>query len=183
MFISSAMAATEDAAHGAAKSGGAFPPFDATTYASQLFWLAITFGIFYWLMSKMLIPRLSNILEMRQARIAADLDKANEYKEQADEAIAAYEQALAEAKSNANEIATKARDKAKAEAEAERTKVEEALAGKLADAEKRISEVRASAMAEVGTIAEDVTGSIMDQLIGAKVTKADLAKAIDKPAR
>lgn len=179
MFISTAIAATTEAAeHG---GGGSFPPFDSSTFASQLFWLAITFGIFYWLMGKVLAPRISDILETRQSRIADDIDKAHEFKEQADNAIAAYEQELATAKANANEIATKARDKAKAEAEAERASVEAELAEKLATSEAQIAKTRASAMAEVGTIAEETTAAILDQLIGAKATKADLAKAIKAP--
>lgn len=178
MFISSAMAATTDAAQGAAEAGGVFPPFDSSTYASQLFWLAISFGVFYWLMNKILVPRIGGILETRQSRIAEDLAKAQELKDDTDNAMAAYEQELATAKANANEIGTKARDKAKAEAEAEQARIEADLADKMKAAETRISEVRTSAMAEVGTIAKDATGSIIEQLIGAKVTAADLKKVI-----
>lgn len=178
MFISTAMAATTDAAHGAGDAAGVFPPFDSSTFASQLFWLALTFGVFYWLMNKILVPRIGGILETRQSRIAEDLAKAQELKDDADAALAAYEQELANAKANANEIGTKARDKAKAEAEAEQSRVEAELADKMAQAETRIAQVRASAMAEVGTIASDATGSILEQLIGAKATAADLKKAL-----
>jgi F0F1-type ATP synthase membrane subunit b/b' len=75
-------------------------------------------------MSRVIVPRIGGILETRQDRIAQDLDKAHELKAEADAAIAAYEQELAEAKATANEIGNKARDAAKAAAEAERQKVE-----------------------------------------------------------
>lgn len=175
MFISTAMAATTE---GAAEASGVFPPFDSSTYASQLFWLAVSFGVFYWLMNKVLVPRIGGILETRQSRIAEDLAKAQELKSEADNAIAAYEQELATAKANANEIGAKARDKAKAEADAEQAKIEADLAAKLDAAEARIQDVRTAAMAEVGTIAKDATGTILEQLIGAKVTAADLKKVI-----
>lgn len=182
MFITQALAAAaEVAAEGAEAAehgGGSFPPFDSSTYASQLFWLAITFGIFYWLVKSTLVPRIGSILETRQDRIAQDLDKARELKEEADAAEAAYEQELATAKANANEIAQKARDKAKAEAEAERHKVEASLNEKLEKSEARIAEVRASAMKEVDVIAEDTTTVIMQELLGIKATKAEVAKAI-----
>jgi F-type H+-transporting ATPase subunit b len=187
MFVTKAFA--QEAAHGAAEvahgaadaahgGGGAFPPFDASTYPSQLFWLALTFGFLLWFMSKVIVPRIGGILETRQDRIAQDLDKAHELKGEADAAIAAYEQELAEAKASANEIAGKARDAAKAAAEAERQKVETALNKKLSDAEARIASIRDKAMADVGAIAGETTEAIVKQMIGGTVTKAEITKAL-----
>ena len=152
--------------------------FDSSTFASQLFWLALTFGFLLWFMSKVIVPRIGGILETRQDRIAQDLDKAHELKGEADAAIAAYEQELAEAKSSANEIAGKARDAAKAAAEAERHKVETALNKKLSEAETRIAAIRDKAMADVGAIAGDTTEAIVKQMIGGTVTKAEITKAL-----
>ncbi len=160
------------------ESSGTFPPFDSSTFASQLFWLVITFGLFYYLMSKIALPRISDILETRSDRIAQDLDEANRLKEESDAAIAAYEQELAEARSRAHGIAQEARDSAKAELDAKRAGVETELAGKIADAEKRIADVRTTAMQEVGTIAEDTAGAIVSQLVGGRVTKAEIASAL-----
>ena len=61
--------------------GAGFPPFDATTYSSQILWLAITFGAFYWIMKNVAVPRISGILEDREDRIAGDLSEANRLKE------------------------------------------------------------------------------------------------------
>ena len=47
---------SETGAHGGEAAGGVFPPFDSSTFASQLLWLAITFGLFYLLMSKVIVP-------------------------------------------------------------------------------------------------------------------------------
>lgn len=181
MFITNAYAAS--AAEGAAEHGGAFPPFDSSTYASQLFWLAVTFGFFFWFMSKVIVPRIGSILETRQDRIAQDLDKARELRDEADASIAAYEQELVEARNKANEIGQKARDKANAEASAERQKVEAELASKLADAEARIFDIRTKAMSEVGSIAEDTASELFAKLMGSNVTKADLSKAVSAAGR
>lgn len=183
MFVTKAFAQeAAEAAHGAAEAAhgaeGAFPPFDASTYPSQLFWLALTFGFLFWFMSKIIVPRIGGILEMRQDRIAQDLDKAHELKSEADEAIAAYEQELAEAKASANEIGNKARDAAKAAAETERQKIEKKLGEQLAEAEKRIADIRDKAMADLGEIATETTQAVVSQLIGASVTKAEVTKAL-----
>lgn len=177
MFIATAFAAEEAGAHG--ESAG-FPPFDASTFPSQLLWLAITFGLFYIFLKKVVLPRIGNILEVRRDRIASDLDQAARMKDEADAAIAAYEQELADARARAGSIGQEARDAAKAGAEAERKKVEADLDAKLASAEGRIASIKAGALRDVGTIAEDTAAAIVQELVGAKVDKAAVAEAVRK---
>ncbi|GAA4183424.1 F0F1 ATP synthase subunit B [Shinella granuli] len=169
-------------AHGDEHATGVFPPFDQTTFASQLLWLAITFGLFYLLMSKVVIPRIGGILETRHDRIAQDLDEASRLKAEADAAIASYEQDLASARAKGNAIASTARDEAKAKADAERAKIEASLQDKIAGAEARIAEIKAKALADVGAIAEETTAALVEQLIGAKATKAEIASAVKTAA-
>lgn len=161
---------------------GTFPPFDPATFASQIFWLAITFGLFYLFLKRVVMPRLAGIFETRSSRITQDLDQANRLKEEADAAVAAYEQELAEAKANANGIGQKARDAAKADAEASRKKIEGELDARLAEAESRIASIKASAMKDVGAIAESTAGAILEQLVG-KSDKAAVAAAVKSAAR
>ncbi len=174
MFISQALAATEEASG----TPGVFPPFDPASFASQLLWLTLTFGVFYMIMSRVIIPRLSGILEVRSDRITRDLDETQRLKAEADAALAAYEHELAEAKKNAHSIAMESTEKAKAESSAAREKVEAELAEKMAEAEARIAEIKAKAMSEVGTIANDTTSVIVKDLIGGKLTNAEITKAV-----
>jgi len=160
------------------EAGGSFPPFDTSTYPSQLLWLAITFGLFYLFLKKVVLPRIAGILEVRSDRIAQDLDQAARMKDEADAAIAAYEQELASAKARANAIGQEARDGAKAEAEAERKQVEASLDRKLADAEGRIALIKDAAMRDVGTIAEETAGSIVELLVGSKPEKPAVSAAV-----
>lgn len=155
-----------------------FPPFDSTTFGSQLLWLAITFGLLYYLMSKIALPRIASILEERNDRVADDLAEAEKLKQETDEALAAYEQALAEAKQNAHGIAQEARDKSKDEIEAARSKIEADLETKMAEAESRIAAVKSEAMTEVDAIARETAGALVDLLIG-KSDKAGVSKAVD----
>ncbi len=158
--------------------GGNFPPFDSSTFPSQLLWLAIAFGLFYYLMAKVALPRIAGILEDREDRIAGDMAEADRLKRETDEAIAAYEQALAEARLKANSIAAATRDKLDADVAAKREAAEEGLAGKLAEAEERIASIKAAALEEVGTIASETAEAVVTSLIGGKVTKTELSKAI-----
>ncbi|MGF0537095.1 F0F1 ATP synthase subunit B [Agrobacterium sp. ES01] len=187
MFVTPAFAqetAVEDhntetgVAHEQGHGGGAFPPFDQTTFPSQLLWLVITFGLFYMLMQKVIVPRVGGILESRHDRIAQDLDEAARLKSEADAAIETYERELTQAKAKGNEIASTARAAAKAKADAERTALEAELNAKLAAAEANIGEIKTKALAEVDEIASETVSAIVEQLIGAKATKADVKSAL-----
>lgn len=166
-------------AHGAEHgASGVFPPFDQSTYASQVLWLAITFGLFYLLMQKVIVPRVGGILENRHGRIAQDLDEAARLKSEADAAVETYEKELAAARAKAGSIGAAARDAAKAKADTDRAAIEAGLAEKLAAAEKRIAGIKEQAFADVGAIAEETATAIVDQLVGAKVKDTDVKAAI-----
>jgi len=155
-----------------------FPPFDFATFPSQILWLAITFGIFYLVMKRVIVPRVGSILEDRHDRIAQDLDEAERLRSEADEAVAAYERELAQARSEARSISAAAAEKARAEADAEREQLEAELAGKLAEANERIQAVREEALKEVGAIAQETTTEIVTHLIGGRVAKGDVEAAV-----
>ena len=155
-----------------------FPPFDHTTFASQLLWLVITFGIFYMIMQKVLVPRVGGILESRHSRLAQDIDEAGRLKAEADAAVETYEGELAAARAKANEIGTAARESAKLKAEADRKAVEASLADKLKAAEARIGEIKSKAFADVGAIAEETASAVVEQLIGSAAAQADVAAAV-----
>lgn len=163
----------EEGAH-----GGTFPPFDSSTYPSQILWLAITFGLFYLFLKRVVLPRIGSTLEVRHDRIASDLDQASRLKEEADAAVAAYEQELAEARRKSAAIAQEARDNAKAEAEAERASITKALEAKLAEAETHIEEIKRKALADVDSIAEETAAEIVQQLTGNQVSKETVTAAV-----
>lgn len=171
MFVSQALAATGEAEAG-------FPPFDPTFYPSQILWLAITFGLFYWFLKKVILPRIGGIIEVREDRIGQDLDQAARLKTEADAALAAYEQELADAKAKANGIGQDARDAAKAQAEAERKQAEAANDAKLHEAEARIALIKDAAMRDVGRIAEDTAAAIVQELVGGSADKSKVAAAV-----
>jgi F-type H+-transporting ATPase subunit b len=157
---------------------GAFPPFDSSTFASQLVWLVITFVLLYALMAKVALPRVGSIIAQRQNRIDDDLAQANAFKAQSDAALAAYEKALADARARAQAMASEMRDKQAAEAEASRKKLEDQLNAKLAEAEKVIAGTKQAAMANVRNIAADAAKAIVERLIGTKPADSAVAAAV-----
>jgi F-type H+-transporting ATPase subunit b len=161
-----------------AEHGGGFPPFNTETFPSQLVWLIITFVLLYALMAKWALPQVGRVIENRQKRIAGDVAEAGRLKAQSDEAVEAYEKALADARARAQAIANETREKQTAEAEAARKKIEDQLHGKLAEAEKTVAATKQAAMANVRTIAQDTAGAIVERLIGAAPSDQAVAEAV-----
>src|SRR5664279_4398638 len=125
---------------------GAFPPFQSQSFASQLVWLVIAFVLLYVLMLKVALPRVAKIIEGRQKRIDGDIADAGKLKAQSDEAVAAYEKALADARARAQAIANETRDKQAVATEATRKTLEAELNAKMAEAEKTIAATKQAAM-------------------------------------
>ena len=126
------------------KSGG-LPQLNATDFAPQLIWLAITFVVLYFILARVALPRIGEVIEERRDRVQRDLDAAERFKKETDAALAAYERALAEARAKASSMAKDMRDKLTAETDKERASVENQLSAKLADAEARIAATKTKA--------------------------------------
>ena len=165
-------------AAGAPEAGGVFPPFDASTFAGQLFWLAVTFGLTYILMSRIALPRVAEIIADRRAKIESDLNLAAQAQKSAEDAAKAFEANIAQAKANAQGIAQSARDAASKEADARRHQVETDLSAKMMKAEQTIAATKAKAMANVEGIASDAAAAIVERLTGAVPKAADVAGAL-----
>ncbi len=157
---------------------GAFPPFQSQTFASQLVWLAIAFVLLYVLMSKLALPRVNSVIEARRKHIEDDIAAAGQLKANSDEAAAAYEKALADARNRAQAIANETRDRQAAEADARRKTLEDQLNVRLADAEKTIAATKQSAMSNVRGIAEDAARAIVERLTGTAPAEKTVSDAV-----
>ena len=166
----------------AAEKKSGLPQLNVPDMAPQLVWLVLTFGLMYLIMSRVTLPRIASVIEERQNRIQRDLDEAERLKEETDRALAAYEQALAEAHGRANTIARETREKLTNEVNAERQKVESDLAAKLAEAEGRISDLKSQAMAQVDDIATETATEVVKKLIGVDVGADEVRAAVQPPA-
>lgn len=180
MLIS--LVTTAAAAAEAAEKRG-LPQLDSSTWPSQLFWLAITFSILYWLMSTYFLPRIGAALEERRDRIADDLDMAAESQRLAKEAEAAFNRSLADARARAQAIAAETREEVGSEVAAMQADAEAGLAAKAAAAEARIAAMKASAAAKVREAAGDTTRAIVEALILETPTDAVVSAAVARAAK
>jgi F-type H+-transporting ATPase subunit b len=174
----------EPTAHTEAPEGhGAFPPFQAQHFPSQLLWLTLTFILLYVLMSRIALPRIGSIFAERSKRITDDLEAAHRFKDQSDAASAAYQKALADARARAQAIANETREQQAVAAEATNKRLEGELHAKLATAEQSIAATRTAAMGNVGAIAAETATAIVERLIGTTPSAGDVASAVGEASR
>jgi F-type H+-transporting ATPase subunit b len=168
---------TKSEVHHEGGGHGVFPPFDATTYPSQILWFVIAFAILYALMSRVALPRVGEIKQMRNDTIAGELDQAQKLQAQADAAGAAYEKTLADAKARAQTLAQEMHAKLAAETAGKRREVEADLNVRLAAAEAQIRDMKAKAMSNVSAIAREAAAQIVQHLTGRPADVNAIARA------
>lgn len=166
---------TAQAAEPAPGAKAAFPPFDPTHFPGTIFWLVLTFGLLYYLMSKVALPRVSEILATRESKIEGDLKAAAAMQDKARTAGEAYEKLLADARAGAQSTAQQARDTATAAADAKRKAVEAETQQKIAASEASIAAARDQAMTSVAGIAAETAIEIVARITGV-APKADEAE-------
>jgi F-type H+-transporting ATPase subunit b len=170
--------ATTSAPEHGPEHGKAFPPLDAGTFAAQLFWLAVAFGLLYALMARLALPRMRETMQQRRDRVQRDLAAAEKLKGETELALANYEQALAAARSKAHALARGVRDTLAQEVERERVAIEAEIGNRLAEAEARIHETKRRALTGVGDIAVDLAGAIVTKLLGKGVSQEEVKRAL-----
>ena len=155
------------------------PQLDISTFTPQLVWLAIWFVVLYLLMAKLALPRIARAMEARRRRREDDLARAAQLKAEADEASAAYQKTLAEARAQAQSMIKEMSDRLAADAAARQRALAATLAEQIEAAERRIAATKEQALAEVRGIAVDVGRSIVEKLTGAVPDAAKMAAAVD----
>lgn len=156
-----------EAAHGAAEGAAhatVFPPFDATTFAHQLVWFAISFGLLYFILSRVALPKVQAVLDNRAATLKRDIDAAAQQSASAEAARAEMEKSIADARAQSRKLIDDMRAAAQAELAAEAAKSEQSLAAQAAEAEKRIAGMRGAALAQVAGMADDLARDIVGRL-------------------
>ncbi|MET0639258.1 MAG: F0F1 ATP synthase subunit B' [Hyphomicrobium sp.] len=182
--MSMLLAVAAEAAEKVAESGDlptesvGLPQLNPHHFTPQLFWLALTFGALLFVMSKIALPRVADVIEERRDRIRRDLDAASRLKDETDKALADYEKALADARANASGIAKETREKLAAETDVERHRVDDQIAGKLRDADTRIAATKSKAVSAIGDIATETARAVVERLIGQDVSADDVKKVL-----
>lgn len=160
------------------KKEGGFPPFDTTTFSSQLFWLVITFGCLFVVLWRVAGPRINAAITSRRGAINGAIAEASKARADAEAAQANYQAALTAARAKANALAEDTRQKLNAEIAKAKAEADSRAHDAMAAADARIAKTRETAKSAVGTAARDAAIAIVERLTGDKVSADEAAKAL-----
>jgi len=169
--------ATTTATTEAPKKAG-FPPFDQTTFPSQLFWLTVTFAFLFVVLWRVAGPRINGVITLRRGTINGDIQAAQKARGDAEAAGAAYETARAGARKRADAMAEENRQTLNAEIAKAKAEAEASAAAAMAAADARIARAREAAREHVTKAAEQAAIAIVARLTGETVPETDAAKAV-----
>jgi F-type H+-transporting ATPase subunit b len=155
-----------------------FPPFDTVNFTPMLIWLSVSFGLLYLLMSKIALPRVESILHARADKITKDIGEANAFRARSEEAAAALDKTIAEAKAKALALAQETHARLNAESEANRFALEAELNARMLASEAQILEMKAKAMGNVEAIAGETAAAIVQHITGKPADSTAIAGAI-----
>lgn len=179
LLISAMSAAVFVAAQVGGEQKSKLPQLDVQTFPGQLFWLAVTFGLLFLLLTYVVIPRIGGVLAARQGKIGGDLAAATDARSKADDALKAYDAALAEARNRSRAMADETRNAMRAGNDKRRAEAEAKLGVELAAAEARIAGTKSAALANIRGVAAETAAAIVERLSGEPVTASDAASAVD----
>ena len=176
-----AVAGAADAAHGAAghaASAPGMPQLDFSTFGNQIFWLLVVLAVIYWVLSRIALPRIGGVISDRQGAVTGDLMAAEEFKQKAKSAEAAYDKALADARSEAAKIVAANKAEIQKELDAAIAKADAEISARAGESEKRIAVIRDSATADARSVARDVTAELV-RAFGGNADEAAINAAVD----
>lgn len=156
------------------------PQFDPSQFPPQIFWLIVSFVALYWLMTKIALPRVKEVLEEREFRINDNLRKAEALKKDAEEAMAAYEKLMADARAKAHEQVSAVREQAQRDAQERHAELGERLSAEIAAAEARIAKAREEAVAGIRDMALETAALAVERLIGERPAENAVAASVDR---
>jgi F-type H+-transporting ATPase subunit b len=154
------------------------PQLDFSTWPNQIFWLLVTLVVIYFVLSRIALPRIGAVLADRKSTITNDLAAAEELKQKAVEAEKSYNEALANARTEAAKIVAQARAEIQKDLDAATAKADAEIAAKAAESEKTIAEIRDGAAQAVSDVARDVAAELVAALgVGADAKTVTAAVA------
>ena len=161
-----------------AESGG-MPQLNPEFWISQIVWLVITFGALYVILSKVILPKISNNLESRRSLILENIEIAEKQREESEEKLKEFDKIILNSKLEAKNLFNEARQKVLNEIDKKRSEMEKNLEEEISSAEKEIQSLNNNSTENIKKIATETSLSLIQQLIGEEINKESISSVVD----
>ena len=165
-----------------AESGG-MPQLNPEFWISQIFWLTLTFGILYLVLSKLILPKISANLESRKSQILENIEAAEKQREDCEKKLKEYEEIISKSKLDAKTIFNQAREKVSKDINVKREVLDQQIDNEILKAEDEIKTLRKSAPEKINKIAIETSSELIQKLIGAEVNNSSISAIVDDLSR
>ena len=162
----------------AAESGG-MPQLNPEFWVSQIFWLVITFGFLFIILSKFILPNISGNLEARKTQILENIESAEKQREESENKTKEFEKIISDSHISAKNIINDAKRKTLEEINLKRENFEKEIDAEIKSAENEITELKKKSPEKINQIAIDVSSDLIKQLIGAEVNKSSISAIVE----
>ena len=168
-----------------AQSGesGGMPQLNPEFWVSQIVWLVLTFGILYIVLSKLILPKISDNLESRKSQIMENIEIADNQKTKSEKNLKEYDKIILDAKDKAKNTFNLAKEKIQLDLGKEREKIESELNSEIEDAENEIKDLKKSSPEKISLIAVDTAAEIIQKLIGVEVNKSNVSAIVSEQVK
>ena len=162
----------------AAESGG-MPQLNPEFWVSQIFWLVITFGILYVVLSKLILPKISANLESRKSQISDNIEAADKQREESEKKLNEYDLIITKSKTEAKNIFNQVREKALKDINVKRDILDKQIEDEIKRVEGEINLLRKDAPVKINKIAIETSGELVQKLIGAEINNSSISAIVD----
>ena len=165
-----------------AESGG-MPQLNPEFWISQIFWLTLTFGILYLVLSKLILPKISANLESRKSQILENIEAAEKQREDSETKLKDYEEIISKSRLDAKTIFNQAREKALKDINAKREVLDKQIDDEIIKVEQEIKILRENAPDKINKIAIETSSELVQKLIGAEINNSSISAIVDDLSR
>ena len=162
----------------AAESGG-MPQLNPEFWVSQIFWLTLTFGILYIVLSKLILPKISSNLELRKTQIQENIEAADKQREESEKKLREFEEIILKNKIAAKNIFKSTQEKALKDINSKREILEKQIDDEIKKAEQEINELKKTAPEKINRIAIETSSEILKNLIVAEVNSSSISAIVE----
>ena len=162
----------------AAESGG-MPQLNPEFWVSQIFWLTLSFGILYIVLSKIILPKISANLELRKSQIQENIEAADKQRENSEAKLKEYEEIILKSKLEAKNIFKDAREKVLKDINSKKETLDKQIDEEIKKSEEEIDVLKRNAPEKINKIAIETASDLVKKLIGAEINKSSISAIVN----
>ena len=162
----------------AAESGG-MPQLNPEFWISQIFWLTLTFGVLYVVLSKLILPKISANLELRKSQIQENIEAAEKQRENSESKLKEYDEIIQKSKLEAKNIFKDAKEKILKDISSKKEILDKQIDEEISNAEKEIETLKKGAAEKINKIAIETSSDLVKKLIGAEVNNSSISAIVN----